>query len=98
MRIRTIVAAGVVALAALPAATASAEADHTKTLRTICEAQGGTFVPHPFFWRARCSAARSTGADASFARAPFMICTMQMDGTFFSGEGPGDGVTSWVCL
>jgi hypothetical protein len=98
MRIRSLIAGAAVALAALPAAgAASAEADHSQTLRNICEANGGTFVPHPFFWRARCAGSRPSGGVDDGLRAPFMICTMQMAGTWFAST-LDDGTTNWVCL
>lgn len=99
-RIRTLVvaaaAAAAVAVAALGATPAAAEADHGRTLRRICEANDGTFVPHPLFWRARCQGSRPSGGADDGLRAPFMICTMQMAGQFTAGTA-ADGTTSWVC-
>jgi hypothetical protein len=67
---------------------------HSDTSRKICEAHDGTFVPHPTFWRARCQGSRpSNGADDGL-RAPFMICTMQMAGTFFSSPTDQDETTT----
>jgi hypothetical protein len=98
MRTRSLIAGGVIALSALSTGSASAEADHSDTLRAICEAHDGTFVPHPTFWRARCQGSRpSNGADDGL-RAPFMICTMQMAGTFFSAPTDEEGTMNWVCL
>lgn len=57
-----------------------------------------TNVPHPTFWRARCQGSRpSDGADAGL-RAPFMICTMQMAGTFVSSPIDAAGTMTWVSL
>jgi hypothetical protein len=98
MRLRALVAGGVVAAAAFTASPAAAEPDHASTLRTICEAKDGTFVPHPFFWRARCQSARSSDGADDGLRAPFMICTMQMGGQFFSSTSEPEGRTNWVCL
>ena len=95
MRIRTLVVGAVAAIAALPVGAASAEPNHTETLRNICEAQGGIWVPRPAYWRARCQGVKSDGADDG-TRAAFMICTMQMDGEFF--KGVADYGTNWICF
>ena len=78
MRLRTLIAGGFVAAAAFAASPAAADVDHSQTLRRLCEANDGTFVPHPFFWRARCQGSRSSGGIDEGLRAPFMICTTQM--------------------
>jgi hypothetical protein len=95
MRIRTLVLGAVAAITALPVGAASASPDHTQTLRNICEAQGGTWVPRPGWWRARCQGVNSEGADDG-TRAAFMICTMQMDGQFT--KGVADYGTNWICF
>jgi hypothetical protein len=95
MRIRTLVIGAVAAIAALPVGTASAEPNHTETLRSICEAQGGIWVPRPLYWRARCQGVRTEGADDG-ARAASMICTMQMEGEFFTAVA--DYGTNWICF
>jgi hypothetical protein len=98
MRIRSLIAGAAVALAGLPAAgSASAEADHSETLRDICEAKGGLFVPRPGWWRARCQGSRPSDGVDDGLRAPFMICTMQMQGDWFAAT-LDDGTTNWVCF
>lgn len=47
MRPRSLIAASLPALAALPAQAVSAQPDHVGTLRSICEARGGDFYTTP---------------------------------------------------
>lgn len=99
VRVATAATAAAVAAAALGATATpvAAEPDHSRALRRICEANDGTFVPHPMFWRARCQGSRPSGGVDDGVRAPFMICTMQMAGQFTAATA-ADGTTSWVCL
>jgi hypothetical protein len=99
MRPRSLVAASLLALAALPAQAVSAQPDHVGTLRSICEAQGGDFYVTPYN-RARCQGTRpSDGADDGL-RAAATICTMQLGGDFRAAPSYGttDGTMTWICI
>lgn len=99
MKTRAIIAGGIVALAALPiGATASAAPDHAQTLREICLAHDGISVPRPGWWQARCQGSRPSNGAADGLRAAFMICTMQMDGEFFSAATDEAGTMNWICF
>ena len=98
MKTRALIAGGIAALASLPMGVASAAPDHDDTMRRICVAHDGIFVPRPGWWQARCQGSRpSNGADDGL-RAPFMICTMQMGGEFFSVATDEDGTMNWICF
>lgn len=99
MRVRTLIPGAVLALVALAPGMAQATADHSQTLRHICEAKGGDFYVTPFN-RARCQNTRpSNGADDGL-RAAKMICTMQMAGDFRAAPtfGTTDGTMTWICI
>ena len=96
MRTRHLMAGAALAVAGIAAAApAVAEPDHVQTLRTICQSKDGISVPRPGWWRSRCQDARSDGTDRG-ANQAFMICTMQMDGTFFSQTD--ENGTDWICF
>ncbi len=99
MKTRALIAGGIVALGALPiGATASAEPNHADTMRHICVSHGGIPVPRPGWWHARCQGSRpSNGADDGL-RAAFMVCTMQLDGEFFSVATDEAGTMNWICF